>query len=43
MSKSRLDDECADGHRVLDSSLVDCRHNATIGSLGPSYERAKDD
>ena len=44
-----LDDEIqarrriGDGHRVLDPSLVDCRHNATIVPLCPSYERAKDD
>ena len=43
MTRSRLDEGDGDGHRVLDPSLVNCRHNATIGPLCPSYERAKDD
>ena len=39
MTRSRLDEGDGDGHRVLDPSLVYCRHNATIGPLCPSYER----
>ena len=39
----QANEECGDGHRVLDPSLEDCRHNATIGPLCRSYERAKDD
>ena len=39
MTRSRLDEECGNGHRVLDPSLVDCRHNTTIEPLCPSYER----
>ena len=31
------------GHWVLGPSLVNCRHNATIWGLCPTYERAKDD
>ena len=32
-----------DGHRILGPSLVNCRQNATIWPLCPTYERAKDD
>ena len=39
MTRSRLDEGDGDGHRVLDPSLVYCRHNVTIGPLCPSYER----
>ena len=39
MTRSRLDEGDGDGHRVLGPSFVYCRHNATIGSLCPSYER----
>ena len=40
MTRSRLDEGDGDGHRVLDPSLVYCRHkNATIWPLCPSYER----
>ena len=38
-ARSRLDEGNGDGHRVLDPSLVYCRHNATLGPLCQSYER----
>ena len=40
---SRLDRGNGNGHRVLGPSLVNCRQNAAIGPLWPTYKRAKDD
>ena len=43
MTRPRLDGGDGVGHRVLGPSVVNCRQNATIGPLCPTYERAKDD